>query len=173
MSHDRCSKIGDSTKNGNEVAKPPAFAADRTVGKLAKWLRMMGFDTVYQPYQAGREIQAFGDSNRIYLTRVRKLNSKISAERIILIDCNDIESQIKQVISRLNLKYEVLEPFTRCLVCNEKLAEIGRGAAWGSVPDYVWETHSVFRQCPGCRRIFWPGTHVQRSRERLMQFFDE
>ena len=150
----------------------PNFAADRTLGKLVKWLRLMGFDTVFESDATACRFRAFSDSDRIYLTRVRQINLKMPSARLIHIDDDDIESQLKQVVSQLNLKYSMLEPYSRCLRCNDRLAEISRSETFGAVPDYVWENQTAFRQCPGCRRIFWPGSHVDRSRKRLSQLFN-
>ena len=150
----------------------PTFAADRTLGKLVKWLRLMGFDTVFESDGTARSFLSFSDTDRFYLTRIRKLNLNIPDNRLIRIDADDVERQIKQVVSKLNLKYTVLEPYSRCLRCNARLVEISHSEASGEVPDYVWETHAVFRQCPSCSRIFWPGSHVSRSRERLTQLFN-
>ena len=150
----------------------PTFAADRTLGKLVKWLRLMGFDTVFESDGTARSFLAFSDTERFYLTRIRKLNLNLPDERLIRIDADDVERQVKQVVSKLNLKYSVLEPYSRCLRCNERLVEISRSKVSGVVPDYVWETHAVFRHCPGCNRIFWPGSHVSRSRQRLIQLFN-
>ena len=150
----------------------PTFAADRTLGKLVKWLRLMGFDTVFESDATALRFRAFNDSDRIYLTRMRQVNLDIPSGRLIRIDDDTVERQLGQVVSQLHLKYSMLEPYSRCLRCNERLAEISRSETFGAVPDYVWETQSGFRQCPGCRRIFWPGSHVDRSRERMIQLFN-
>ena len=150
----------------------PAFAADRTLGKLVKWLRLMGFDVVFESDATGKSFRKFSDSGRIYLTRIRRLDVKTGAGPVIRIEADDVERQIKQVVSQLHIAYSMLKPHTRCLRCNDKLVDIDRSQAAGAVPDHVWETQTVFRQCPGCRRIFWPGSHVERSRQRLAQLFN-
>lgn len=150
----------------------PAFMADRTLGKLVKWLRLMGFDTIIESDSIDRVFQQSGELNRLVLTRTEHVWQRIPERNAIWIEANDPTQQIRQVISQLNIKYAALEPFTRCLSCNEPLKSVPRRQALGLVPDYIWDTQSQFNQCPGCRRIFWPGSHIRRSRERLEQFFN-
>ena len=150
----------------------PTFAADRTLGKLVKWLRLMGFDTVFESDATAGSFRTFIDSGRFYLTRIREPNINIPDDRLIRLTADDVERQIKQVVTQLDLEYSLLEPHSRCLRCNDRLIEISRSEASGEVPDYVWDHHRIFRQCPGCSRIFWPGSHVNRSRQRLIQLFN-
>lgn len=149
----------------------PAFAADRTLGRLVKWLRLMGFDTVFESDATADGFRAFNPADRIYLTRIRRRDVDIPAGRLVRVAADDLDSQLVQVISQLNLSCSMLEPFTRCLRCNEELVDISRDLISDAVPDYVWETQTVFRQCPRCRRVFWPGSHVKRSRRQLTRYF--
>jgi uncharacterized protein with PIN domain len=149
----------------------PAFAADRTLGKLVKWLRLMGFDTVFESDTTADDFRAFNAADRIYLTRMRRRDDRIPADRLVRVDADDVDRQLMQIVSRLNLSSSMLAPFSRCLRCNEELVGASRSIAAGAVPDYIWQTQTVFRQCPRCRRIFWPGSHVERSRRRLTRYF--
>ena len=149
----------------------PAFAADRTLGKLAKWLRLMGFDTIYEGDAAGSGFNAAIDQNRILLTRMRRLRGTSAAGETIFIESDDPHRQIREVIEHLELDYSTLAPYSRCLRCNRELERIERADAYGRVPDYTWETQVDFSRCPGCRRIFWPGSHVNRSRRQLIRLF--
>lgn len=148
----------------------PEFAADRTLGKLAKWLRLMGFDTLFEGDAAGGGFREAAGRNRILLTRMRRRRGAPAAETIF-IESDDPRQQIREVIAHLNLDPSLLEPFSRCLRCNQKLDNIDPVDAYGRVPDYIWETHADFSRCPGCGRIFWPGSHVQRSRRQLAKLF--
>ena len=149
----------------------PEFAADRTLGKLAKWLRLMGFDTIYEGDATGSGFQAAVGQKRILLTRMRRLRDTSAAAETIFIESDDPRRQVREVISHLKLDHSVLEPFTRCLRCNEKLERIERADAYGQVPDYIWETQTDFSKCACCGRIFWPGSHVHRSRRQLARLF--
>jgi uncharacterized protein with PIN domain len=149
----------------------PAFAADRTLGRLVKWLRLMGFDTVFESDATAGSYKAFHTSNRILLTRIRRVLDNCPPQRGILIEANDPGRQIRQVIAHLGLDYGTLDPFTRCLRCNTELVAVKRSDVFGKVPDYIWETQAQFNQCPGCDRIFWRGSHIQRSGQRLYDLF--
>ena len=149
----------------------PDFAADRTLGKLVKWLRLMGFDTIFESDATGNRFEAFNETDRMLLTRIRRLWEATPPGSGLWIESNDPGRQIRQVISHLKLDYSALDPYTRCLRCNQKLAGVSRMDTYGVVPDHVWETQANFTQCPGCRRIFWPGSHIDRSRQKLIQLF--
>jgi uncharacterized protein with PIN domain len=149
----------------------PAFAADRTLGKLVKWLRLMGFDTVFESDATADGFRAFNPADRIYLTRIRRRDFDIPAGRLVCVAADDLDSQLMQVISQLKLDCSMLKPFSRCLRCNEEIVAISPSRVAGAVPDHVWETHTVFSQCPRCRRIYWSGSHVERSRQQLTRYF--
>ena len=150
----------------------PAFAADRSLGKLVKWLRLMGFDTVYEADATGGRFRRLSGTRRVLLTRTRRWLTVQPAERLLWIDENDPWLQVRQVVSRMGLTAEDVEPFTRCLRCNEPITALSKAAANGLVPDYIWETHQEFGQCRGCGRIFWPGSHTRRSRNRMATLFE-
>lgn len=150
-----------------------SFVADRTLGKLVKWLRLMGFDTIIESGAGGNDFQRDDDCVRLLLTRTGHLWKSASKRTSIWIESNDPDQQIRQVISELEIKYSTLNPFTRCLGCNEPLKMISRNEALGLVPDYVWETQVQFSQCPGCLRIFWQGSHISRIRKRLNELFSD
>ena len=132
-----------------------SFAADRTLGKLSKWLRIMGFDTHYESGAPSRSFFEKMDSERIFLTRTNKYRKMYEGCRIIFIKFNDPLDQLEQVINEVGITNEDLRPFSRCLICNVEITEIEKDAIFGQVPDYVWETHDIFQICPECRRIFW------------------
>ena len=92
-------------------------------------------------------------------------------EGIVFIRSNDSFEQLTELISGLQLGLNHIRPFTRCSICNSELARIPRDAAFGSVPDFVFETAVSFRQCLECRKIYWPGSHKGRMLEKLHSLF--
>ncbi len=146
-----------------------SFVAENTLGKLAKWLRMLGFDTVYEIEPLAKRHYEPG---RIRLTRTRKALKKYPPHRVIFIISDRYTEQIRQVIKTLGLTLSDIDPFTRCIRCNTSIQSMDKPPLFGHVPDYVWETHDTFRSCPKCNRIYWPGTHTQQSLERIRKLFE-
>lgn len=150
----------------------PRFAAEKTLGKLAKWLRLLGFDTLYEPeITAGRFIEIL-ENDRIVLTRTQRIKKQLASRKHIFIESDHLEKQLNQVVRELNLKLTDTRPFSRCLQCNVLIAAAEKDSVWGRVPDYIFEIHDHFQQCPGCGRIYWPGSHSQRSLEKIRTIFD-
>jgi len=148
----------------------PSFAVEKTLGKLAKWLRLLGFDTVYEQ---GLTPETFAGErhNRILLTRTRRTWEANAPEDCLLITADRVFDQLKQVIRTLSLHIDDIRPFSRCISCNTPIAPIDKTAVYGRVPDYIWETHERFQHCDQCRQTFWEGSHVDRGMEKIRQLF--
>ena len=142
------------------------FLADVMLGRLAKWLRILGYDTLYFRDMDDQELirRAVRDS-RILLTRDRELSQR-DGFRVLLIADEDLESQLAQILETMDLEPHIGDEI-RCPLCNRVLEDISRRDIEGEVPRYVWNTHREFSRCPGCGKIFWKGTHWDRIRERL------
>jgi hypothetical protein len=147
------------------------FIIDHNVGKMAKWLRMAGFDArLFTGADDAAIIAAALTENRILLTRDRRIMKRrvIVSGRIIaiLIESDHFKAQVQQVISTLRLDKSRFRPFTICLECNQRLEERVKEAINDRVPPYVYQTQEYFAECPACRRLYWQGTHWQAmSRE--------
>jgi len=145
------------------------FAADATVGRLAKWLRLLGYDTTFQ---RGRADNAFllsaGREGRVVLTRVTELAARQYQGRLLVVRSDKPEEQIAEVLAGLNLTVNPESFFRLCLRCNEPLTAIAKSEVEGRVPFYVFENQTAFRTCPGCRRIYWPGTHGAHAKSGLI-----
>ena len=133
------------------------------MGKLVKWLRTMGYDTLFfngsdDSHMVTRALA----ENRVILTRDTELVKRrlISSGRLraILLSSEEPEQQMRQVSDTLNLDSQ-FKPFTRCLECNQPLEERTRDEVEDRVPPYVFETQSQYMECPACHRIYWRGTH--------------
>ena len=157
--------------SGAEQHQRPCFLAEATLGRLAKWLRLLGFDTIFP---AGRRMEDAAErckKERILLTRTVRVARKCSDRPVIFIGDNDPEDQLRAVAARLGLTARDLAPFSRCLRCNRKTVPVSKDAARGKVPDYVWQTSPRFTACEGCRKIYWPGTHTERAFEQIRRLF--
>ncbi len=143
------------------------FIADCMLGKLARWLRILGYDTAYQTFaEDDHLLEQARSENRILLTRDGPLFERAPQDCCIHIDHNALEDQMAQLVQTLGLTLD-REPFTRCLICNTPLVEITCQEARDQVPPYVFQTHKRFFKCPTDNQIFWRGTHVDRMDERL------
>jgi uncharacterized protein with PIN domain len=147
------------------------FMVDHNVGKLVKWLRMMGYDTLFFNGSDDSDMvkQALAEG-RIILTR----DTEIMKRRVvtkgqlsaILLDSEEPEQQTRQVIDRLDLDCK-FRPFTLCLECNRALEERSPNEVRGRVPPYVYKTQRQYMECPACHRIYWRGTHWEAMTRML------
>ncbi len=149
------------------------FIVDNNVGKLAKWLRMMGYDArFFNGDNDSRMVRTALDEGRVLLTRdtqvVKRRVVTTGQLRGILLASDNPEQQIRQVFEALEL--DCVRPFTICLECNQPLEERRREEVRELVPPYVFKTQSQFVQCPACHRIYWRGTHWQAMTRRLEGF---
>lgn len=142
------------------------------MGRLAKWLRILGFDTVYfsNPLNEKLLFKEAVSSNRLILTRSEKIASQLEEGDYCFIAHNHIDEQLKYLIDKgiISLPENL---FTRCAECNESLKQIGRDKVHSKVPDYVRETQQYFQQCPTCKKIFWSGTHYKRIKEKINSLY--
>jgi len=143
------------------------FAAEKTLGKLAKWLRILGFDTIYDP-----DIIDSAESERIVLTRTKRILNEHNTGKLILIKSDKPFKQLKEVIITLGIVKEDIRPFTRCVRCNTKIRMITKNSIRSLVPDYVWENQDSFKTCNKCKRIYWQGSHTKRSMKLIKKLFE-
>ena len=136
-----------------------AFIVTQELGKLAKWLRILGFDCVYfnKKKEADLIIQALRD-RRIIVARKREL-SKHKGIQVVVIKHDHVEDQMEQLVKELNLELKESNFFSRCVECNTLLEDIEKEKVKEKVPDYVFKTQNSFKRCPDCEKIFWQGTH--------------
>jgi uncharacterized protein with PIN domain len=150
----------------------PCFAVEKTLGRLAKWLRLLGFDTLYEPEITAVPFFETLENDRILLTRTQRIKKNWVSRKHIFIESDHLEQQLGQVVRELDLKAADTRPFSRCLQCNVLITAVKKDSVRGRVPDYIFETHDLFQKCPKCARIYWQGTHTQRSREKIRSLFN-
>lgn len=141
---------------------PPCFLADRMLGRLAKWLRILGYDTAYLPQLSStglkREARRQG---RLLLTRRTCFVRQKDVPPFVFVRADRFREQLAQVCNELQLD-TAARVLTRCSVCNRVLNEIAREHVRRRVPEYVWQTQTSFLACDTCRRVYWPATHRAR-----------
>jgi uncharacterized protein with PIN domain len=143
------------------------FLADAHLGGLARFLRMLGFDTVHRNAFDDAEIRRLASEQaRIVLTRDRELLKCRDIRRGCYVRALKPEAQLQEVVTRYGLR-PLARPFTLCLHCNCELESLGRDGVAHRVPEKVLLLHQAFTHCQSCDRVYWPGSHYQRMRERL------
>jgi len=150
----------------------PRFLADAMLGRLARWLRMLGYDTVYDPGEDEELLQRAWREGRILLTRDTRLVRRRRLPSHLFIQSDQVREQVRQVLSALGLP-RTAGPTRRCLRCNAVLEPRRKDEVAGLVPEFVWSEHQAFWRCPDCARIYWPGTHRQRMEEALRALREE
>jgi len=144
------------------------FLCDDNLGKLAKLLRILGYDVLFDSKVDDHKlIRQSLEEERVILTRDTKLVRFKTIRNQILIAHDDPIEQLKQVIRQLGLESRKENLFSRCLLCNSLLDKMEKKDAEERVPAYVFRTHEHFLICRSCNKIFWKGTHVEATKERL------
>jgi len=141
------------------------FAADVMLGRLAKWLRVLGQDVIYGRHLSGAGlIRVARQENRMILTRDRRLRSQ--PQQSLFIQSDNFREQLHQVVSTFHL-IRNNHLFKRCLICNSSLQPRPKASVKGAVPEYVFASQEEFFWCADCRRIYWPATHHQKMLAEL------
>jgi uncharacterized protein with PIN domain len=145
----------------------PRFAADAMLGRLARWLRLLGFDSTWEADVPDERLvrQALADERWI-LTRDRALPVEWRVPRVYLVAAEQPFEQLREVVRAFGLG-PLVRAFARCSRCNAALAPLAAEETAARVPLRVRERHARFLACPACGRVYWEGTHVERMRRLL------
>ncbi len=157
----------------SQIRKKPEsnrFTVDGMLGKIAKWLRMLGFDTKYSVEKPSELLykEALREG-RIFITRNTKLKDK---KNVIFIKSDNPFQQFSEILKTFDLKKQ-MSPFTRCMVCNEPLLPVEKKKVKDKVPFYTFENFNEFYECPSCGRVYWKGTHYFSMSKRLEELFGD
>jgi len=148
---------------------PVRFLADAHLGGLARFLRMLGFDTLHENAYTDDEIRRLAaEDRRIVLTRDRELLKCGDIARGHYVRAVKAERQIAEIAARYRLG-DRAQPFSLCLRCNRPLEPVDRTEIAARVPGKVLHLHDRFTRCPGCERIYWPGSHYARMQAALQE----
>ncbi|HDP25755.1 MAG TPA: hypothetical protein ENN34_09965 [Deltaproteobacteria bacterium] len=135
------------------------FLCDQNLGRLARWLRILGFDAEYMQSWNEERVKTARLENRIILTRNHSLASHESA---VLVRSDHVQEQLHELAASVDLKAGY-RPFSRCCVCNNLLEAVSREEVRSLVPEYTYQTQERFSRCPSCTRIYWKGSHHDRA----------
>lgn len=139
--------------------------ADAMLGRLARWLRILGCDTLYDPAWNDDELARLARAEgRVLLTRDTVL-ARRRGLRTLFVTSGSLVPQLQQVTAALGVRAD--GAFSRCPVCNESLELVPRSWAWGHVPPYTFCAQREFRLCPACSRFYWRGTHWEHMQAAL------
>jgi len=138
------------------------FVVDVNVGRLAKWLRVLGYDTVFPRHADDNELVRIAlREGRLLVTRDAGFSLRRAVRqgqmRVVQILDQDLNGQLRQLVRELGL--EIKNGFSRCLVCNEPLHSVAKENVADRLPPYVYQNQSEFVECPQCCRLYWRGTH--------------
>lgn len=141
------------------------FLADNMLGRLVRWLRMFGFNTIYPEAIPDKELVKIAKlENRVLLTRDKTLaNAKDT--KTILIESVNIDEQLEQVLKDAHLKIE--NPFSRCTVCNNLLEKVEKDSVKNDLPEKVYYLNNEFWRCSNCSKIYWKGSHWERISKKI------
>jgi uncharacterized protein with PIN domain len=145
------------------------FCADVHLGKLARLLRMLGFDTAYQNNFFKEELHEIARSEHRSLLSKSDYFSKFSDIDFFKIKNFDPDQQLKEVVEHFHL-HELFNPFTRCLYCNEILEKKEKSEVENILLPETKKSFSEFWQCPSCRKIYWKGSHYERMKKWIQKF---
>jgi uncharacterized protein len=141
------------------------FAVDKMLGRLARWLRILGHDVAYGPHLSGRTLVDLARrEHRLLLTRDTRLLRDPHLPPHLFITSDHFREQLRQVAAAVPLGAGFLH---RCLDCNRPLETVARAAVAGTVPPYVLATQEHFERCASCGRVYWPATHRAHMLEEL------
>ncbi|MBN2338954.1 MAG: Mut7-C RNAse domain-containing protein [Acidobacteria bacterium] len=141
------------------AAGAPRFVADVMLGRLAKWLRIAGFDVLYSNRFSDDELVRISRlQDRVLLSRDTRLLVRREVKNFIFLESQDPLTQFRHVIESTGLS-ALPALLTRCLSCNRILVPTEREKVRDAIPPFVYSTHARYKSCPGCGKIFWAGTH--------------
>ena len=144
------------------------FITDTNLGKLAKWLRILGYDTVVYRGEADRNFLRKAErEGRVVLTRKKDMAARQFEGTLITVRSDHAQEQLREVMDELSISTDVSRLFSICVRCNEALVAVDKEDVAGLVPVFVYDIQSTFRRCPSCKGIFWPGTHIDNAVNHL------
>lgn len=143
---------------------PHKFIADAMLGRLARRLRILGYDTLYSSSADNEIIKKAETEDRIILTRDADLYRRKSGAIKIFISMDKITDQLRELKKAVGLVFPAADFFKRCPICNGNVADIKREDAEGLVAPFILCTNDRFSRCETCEKIYWEGSHAQKIR---------
>lgn len=151
----------------------PKFISDVMLGSLSKWLRILGFDTLYfKDIDDNELIKISKQEQRILLTRDTRLIRRKMIDKYILVSSDDVLEQVKEVLKTLSMS-STLECFSRCAKCNGELFIVNKESVANNVPEYVFLNFDSFFKCRGCGKVYWEGSHIKSMNNKVKKILEE
>jgi uncharacterized protein with PIN domain len=132
-----------------------SFDVDGVLGRLAKWLRILGFDAAFPRFRVSE--------GRLFVTARRS----VTYAGAIVVSGEDPSDQLRQVLEQAGIRPDPNRFLSRCLICNVLVRKVQHEDVAGKVPDRILEKTELFHECPECGRIYWEGSHAERIKKRL------
>ncbi|MCK5101281.1 MAG: Mut7-C ubiquitin/RNAse domain-containing protein, partial [Cyclobacteriaceae bacterium] len=159
--------ISELTKIRSKPLRETKFILDVHLGKLAKYLRLLGFDTLYFNNLDDPEIIEIAKAkNRIILTRDLGILKNNKVTHGYWLRSQDSKEQLKEVIQRFDLKNK-LNLFSRCTICNGDISKIDKSLIKNQIHIKTFNEFNTFYQCKNCKKIYWKGSHYERMLEMI------
>ena len=158
------------------MATDSRFVVDVNVGRLAKWLRVLGYDTLF-PREGGDNqlVRIALQEGRVLVTRdagiALRRAVRLGQMQVVHILAHDLRGQLRQLVREQQLSLN--GGFSRCVRCNDPLHRLPKGQVAERVPPYVLESQSTFMECPSCLRLYWRGTHWTNMMTELRRVYQE
>ncbi len=150
----------------------PKFVVDCNLGRLARYLRLLGFDCLYRnDYRDADVAMLSQQQQRIVLTRDRRLLQYKIIDHGLFVRSTDPKAQVREVLKRLDL-YRLAKPFTRCTRCNGVLETVPKALVEAQLQPKTRRYYKVFRQCRDCRQVYWQGSHYDRTLRLVDEFLE-
>jgi uncharacterized protein with PIN domain len=159
--------VSQETPDSQSGLLPPRLLVDAMLGKLARWLRLAGYDAEFWREGSDDELMAAArEQGRLILTKDHGLAGRRGI-RALLVHADGLDGQIAEARQALSKIGPAPQPYTHCAECNGPLADLPHAEAAGLVPSYVWHTQAEFHRCTRCDRVYWKGTHWPAVQRRL------
>jgi uncharacterized protein len=158
------SRITRTRGNVSAMLAEKCLVVDSMLGKLAKWLRILGFDTHYTRLQSQQQVDDLRRTGCLLLTRNHRWGGQAG---VVCLEGNEARGQLRELVSLVHIEQSEIRLLQRCLRCNQLLVRIAKDRVMGCVPDYVYQNTEFFHQCPGCHRLYWSGSHPKRITQWL------
>lgn len=145
------------------------FLVTEESARLARWLRLMGYDTALMPARPLSALyRAAYEASRTIITRNQRVRPS-RLFRVVQLQKGTLDAQLRQLMREVPLAVEATRVLSRCDCCNALVEPVEKSRVKAHVPPYVFQTQSTFHRCPACRRIYWSATHEHRIRAFFTQ----
>lgn len=150
------------------------FVADTMLEKLARWLRLIGNDVVYDSSKSLKElVDISNNEERVFLTRRKSFPEVITPVTLYDLCSEDFDEQMKRVIAQFGLDINA-KLFTRCVECNVEVEKVNdKETIKNRVPHRSWAGFTEFYECPKCKKVFWKGSHIINTMNKLSRILDK